>query len=448
MATVLDTFITRFGFQTDKSGLKQAEKGLSDFKNTAIKIAATVGGILGGGFFITKIAEAADETIKWADANGLAVETLGELEFAVQRQGGSIDGLRASLSNMNRAIGEVERGTGRAKLAFEDYGLSIKKANGQTLTADELFIRLNKKFVGLSKAKQFDLAMKMGIDKKTILLLQTAPDEIARLRREAARFGVLSRRDAVKAAAYVDGLTNVAQVISAIKFEIGGLVFEPLTKFFNKIADAVVMLKKHKSILKDLLKVLGAVGTAFLAVGARAFIAWLAALSPITLLIAAIGFVVAALLILKEDFIAWKNGANSAIGDVVKKFPSLGKVIDGIGQKLQVLRNIKFQIIEFILTPIESAIKAFEKLKEISTEIGSLFGFRLSTPLPVGAQPQASFFRSSGQIAGSRTNNIRIGAINVDAKGGDSKEIARNVSSELSNQLKNTVEDFESRQRR
>ena len=43
MATVLDTFITRFGFETDKTGLNEAKKGLADFKSGAIKIAAAVG---------------------------------------------------------------------------------------------------------------------------------------------------------------------------------------------------------------------------------------------------------------------------------------------------------------------------------------------------------------------------------------------------------------------
>ena len=60
MATVLDTFITRFGFETDKTGLDDAKKGLGDFKASAIKIAAAVGSIIAGGFFIKAAADAAD----------------------------------------------------------------------------------------------------------------------------------------------------------------------------------------------------------------------------------------------------------------------------------------------------------------------------------------------------------------------------------------------------
>ena len=39
MATVLDTLITRLGFQTDTTGLDKAEKGLSDLKTKALAIA-------------------------------------------------------------------------------------------------------------------------------------------------------------------------------------------------------------------------------------------------------------------------------------------------------------------------------------------------------------------------------------------------------------------------
>ena len=74
MATVLDTFITRFGFETDRSGLDRAEKGLANFKSSALKIAAAVGGILGGGLFLNSIANVADETLKWADANGIVID--------------------------------------------------------------------------------------------------------------------------------------------------------------------------------------------------------------------------------------------------------------------------------------------------------------------------------------------------------------------------------------
>lgn len=480
MATILDTFITRFGFETDKTGLDKAKKGLGDFKATALKFAAGVGAILGGGFLLTKIAETADETIKWADANGVAVESLGELEFATQRQGGSVDGLRGSLSNLNKSIGEVERGTGRAKLAFEDYGLSVKKSNGDTKTADELFVDLNKKFATLSKAQQFDLAMKMGIDKGTILLLQTAPDAISKLRLEAAKLGVLSRQDAARAAEYVDGLTNIAQSINAIKFEVAGFFFEPLSRFFKMVANGISFFRQHKEVLMSLIGVLGLVAAAYAAMGIKAAVAWVLALGPVALIPMLIGLALAALVVLGEDLTSFFSGGESAIGTAVDFYKDLltsfikflgqkkDTIVSGLKEVLGWFRTVGKGLSDFILPPINRAMDAvrslvqsfkkipnfsdipgFDKLKDFFSKDdqdgGVAFGSQLSSTGPtIGALPPSNSLLSSYNQAFNKKTDISISNLNIDAKGGDSKEIAANVSSELKTQLKNTVEDFDS----
>jgi len=505
MATILDTFITKFGFETDDSGVDEAETRLSDFKANAIKIAAAVGGVLAGGFFLKAAAEAADETLKWADANGIVIETLGELEFATQRQGGSVEGLRGSLANMQRAIGEVERGTGRAKLAFEDYGLSVKNSNGQTKTADELLVDLNKKFATLSRAQQFDLATKMGIDQGTIRLLQTAPDEIERLRMEAADLGVLSRRDAESAAEFVDGLTNIGQAMQALKFEIGGLVFEPLSKFFKMIALGIAFFRKHKGVFLSIIGILGLVAAAYATMGIKAALAWLMALGPALLIPAAIGLIAAALVVLAEDFDAFFKGQDSAIGDLVEKWPALGDAIwftrevilqliqDAIegfkimGEALLPIRDAIFDflidpigmvqtalkflwndaqilfsdffdwimqigkaITDFLLAPINLLLKGLEKIPGFGTfleKIGfgpeSPGGAPLQESLPLGPSPSAQLAGAGGTNV-NRSTELRTGDINVDARGGDSAEIAANVGTALSEQFKNAVEDFDS----
>jgi hypothetical protein len=463
MATILDTLITRFGFETDKSGLDKAQKGLTDFKATVFKVAAGIGSILGGGFLLNQIAETADETIKWADANGLAVESLGELEFATQRQGGTVEGLRASLSNLNKSIGEVERGTGRAKLAFEDYGLSVHKSNGDTKTADELLVDLNKKFVTLSKAQQFDLAMKMGIDKGTILLLQTAPEAIADLRLEAARLGVLSRQDAARAAEFVDGMTNIAQAINAIKFEVAGFFFEPLAKFFKMIANGISFFREHKEILLSIIGILGAVGVAYTTMGIRAAAAWILALGPFTLIPIAIGVISVAIAILGEELFAFFSGSESAIGNFLKKFPKIETAFRSFGDFLGLLlfetvegfklwwhwlTIIGDGIVEFIKNPLDSVLEGFDKLISFGGKIPGLDKisgfFGIGQPVPVGAVSPSNQVLNQSNKSVSRTTGVSVGNINIDARGGDSKEIAENVDSALKEQFKNTVEDFDS----
>lgn len=360
---------------------------------------------------------------------------------------------------------------------------------------------MNKKFATLSRAQQFDLATKMGIDRQTIRLLQTAPDEVARLRLEAAKLGVLTRQDAARAAEFNDGLTNMAQAINAIKFEIAGVVFEPLARLFKRIADGVAFFRRHKDIMLTLIGIITAVGAAYAAMAIKATAAWLAAFLPINVGVALIGLLVGAIAILAEDFHAFFTGANSATGDFLKNFPALEKgfralgdtlgfllfqsvegfkmwwewlgiigngiisflldpinsTIDAMSTLFNWLDDIGNAIIEFILNPVDKVVAGFEKISKLSGSVASFFGF--DGDVVVGGESSVNIngaqIGPSAPPPGSITSNriirtesnrsFSVENLNVDARGGDSKEIAQNIGDALAEELKNTVENFDSK---
>ena len=64
---------------------------------------------------------------------------------------------------------------------------------------------------------------------------------------------------------------------------------------------------------------------------------------------------------------------------------------------------------------------------------------------PIGAiSPVAAIQTRSSRSVGRSPGQVTIDTLNVDATGGDSKEIAQNVGSALKTQLQNTVEDLDS----
>lgn len=444
--TVLDTFVTRFGYKTDTKGLDKAKKGLGDFKASALKVGAAIGAIIGGGFFLSKIAETADTTLKFADSVGVAVEMVDALGFAAKRQGGTVGGLRSSLEKINKTIGEVQRGQGMAKIAFEDYGLTVQKANGQIKTADELFLELNKKFANLSKAQQFDLAKKMGIDTGTIKLLQTAPEAVHDLMSEARSLGVLTRKDAEAAAEFQDGLTNISQALNAIKFAVGGVLFKPLAAFFKLIAKGTAFIRKHSRFIKILAVVIGLLILPFVALKIAAAAAWLATFAPIIAIVAGIALLATAIALLVDDFIAFFKGQDSFIGDLVKKWGWLGiaiqdAIIGAIDKSVQKIKDfiamVKFILIDFGQDFINLGEIIWDSIKipKAFTWLMDKAGFQSPQPAPT---------QSSQTTTNSSANNITVKSINIDAKGGDSKEIAQNVGAALKSQLQNTVQDFDS----
>ena len=471
--TVLDTFITRFGYKTDTTGLDKAKKGLSDFKGMALKVGAAVGAILGGGFLLNKIADTADTTLKFADSIGVAIEMVDALGFAVQRQGGTVQGLRGSLEKINKTIGEVQRGQGMAKIAFEAYGLTVVKTNGDIKTADELFLELNKTFATLSKAQQFDLAKKMGIDTGTIKLLQTAPELVSDLVNQANRLGVLTRKDAEAMAAYNDSLTNMALGLKAVRIAIGRAFFGPLTIFFNLISDNLPLLRRHIRFIKVLAGTLTVLAGIYLKLKVAAAAAWLATFAPIIGIIAAIALLAGALALIIEDFVAFFKGQDSLIGDAVAKWPMLGDVIFAVRDAViwlfdstvagfqiwlgwltkigQGFIDLGVIIWESIKAPIDAGIEKIKDLlnivKNATGKIKSFFGFdgnANANLIPAQTAQMQGLMAQRGAVTNTSSNNITVKNISIDAKGGDSKEIAQNVGAALRQQLQNTVQDFDS----
>jgi len=474
MPTVLDTFITRFGFQTDTKGLDKAKKGLSDFKSTAIKIGASIGAILSGGFLLNRMADLADESGKFADSIGESVEAVDELGFAVKRQGGSIEGLRGSLEKVNERIGEVSRGQGEAKAVLESFNISVQKQNGDLKKSSELFLELNKLFQTLSVAQQFDLANKMGIDKGTIRLLQTSQNVVHGLIQEARDFGVLQRKDAAQAAEFNDSLTNLSQAFQAIKFAIGGVLFKPMTEFFNLIAKGTALIRKHSRFMKIFGTILAGLGALFVALKIKAAIAWLVALGPIAIAIGAAILLAAWIALLIDDFTAFFKGQQSALGDLAKKWPALGwailslrdafviiwddsvKFFKGTWQWLTNLGNAFVNLGKMIHNALMNPLETFENaVKGLFSLIGKLASKLTDLPFGKIFSSVSGFFGASAPIVppissnrsttdNRRTVKLDIKKVEVNAQGGNSKEIAQNVGAELQKQLQNAVQDFDS----
>jgi hypothetical protein len=451
MPTVIDEFITRFGFETDDKELDKTKKKIGDFKASAVRIFGAIGAIVGGGALVNNIANAADESLKFADSIGDAVESVNELEFAVKRQGGTVEGLRGSLESISKVIGEVSRGQGEAKDVLAGYGISIKKANGELKTSTELMVDLNQTFAGLSKAKQFDLAAKMGIDSGTIRLLQTAPEEVSKLTKQARQFGVITRQEAMAAAEFNDGLTNIIQSLKKVGFTLGVFVFKPIAKFFNLIAMGISFFREHAQFVGILIGVLAALNAQFIILKVQAALAWLAALGPIALIIAGIVALTLAIALLIDDIVAFARGQDSLLGDALKRWPILLKIIKAVGNHIKDVINIwkgfiqtAWEFWEPILSRFETFVKLMGKAKSFFGKGETNIATKMKAPLEPAPVMTKNQFATGGTKIGDKITTISIGEMKIDAKNGDSQEIAQNVDKKLKDQLQNTVEDFDS----
>ena len=93
-------------------------------RTVGIGIAAASATVIG----LTRgVAELGDNSAKTADKLGMNVEALQELRYAAERSGVSSNTLDMAMQRMTRRVSEAARGTGEAKDALKEMGLSAEE---------------------------------------------------------------------------------------------------------------------------------------------------------------------------------------------------------------------------------------------------------------------------------------------------------------------------------
>ena len=131
-----------------------------------------------------------DELGDFAELEQVSVEALQEIGYAAQLNGSSLEALKASVSGVNKTVGEAALGIGRGAQTFEKLGMAAKNADGSVKSFDQVLEEVAGKMEGLSRQEQIALAEKLGIDRSLIPLLAKGRGELEALRKEAQAFGV------------------------------------------------------------------------------------------------------------------------------------------------------------------------------------------------------------------------------------------------------------------
>ena len=76
--------------------------------------------------YVVELQEGRLETIKFANATGIGLDTLGGLELGVKRAGGNFDQVRDSLADFGERMFDVAQGSGQAKEAFELLDIEVR----------------------------------------------------------------------------------------------------------------------------------------------------------------------------------------------------------------------------------------------------------------------------------------------------------------------------------
>ena len=438
MATVLDTFITKFKFESDRAGLDKVNRSISDFQSKMLKIGASLLGIVSGGALLGHISESVDEMTKFARSVGISVNQLQELQLAAKHTGVPIDSLQSSITNLSARVGEASRGYGIYGEVFARFGFNIRNSDGTIKNAFQSLQELNRVFQGLSKSQQFDLALNAGINTQTIKLLQQTPAAFDAIISKSKELGEFSEKDAKKYEAFQDSFSDLKTSFFELGVQIGD-VFIPI---FNKLANWIVKVNHYLDVHTDLAKVLtltiSALGVAFVAMGVRAAAAWLLAMapiSPIILLIAGISAAVAAVILVVQDLWVAFKGGKSVIGDFIKN----SKIIQTVWGDIK-------RVVDDVIGAMKAAIGYTKRAYHAATDEYH----KVSSGVKSGLHTASTdYHKFSGSVRSGfdrifhihHTDNQKLASDNAKAFHIDrSKTIASNASSMITHHHNHTVE--------
>ena len=363
MAEVTEV-VTKFSFKGSLSPLGKYNKQLgSAIKGLGAFTAATNAALAGLGLWAGRILDSVDPIAQLNRETGISVENIQELSFASSVNGGSVEKMQASLKKLGAVVGEVAMGTGMGKLVFEEYGISVKDAEGKIKDGGVVFDELRQKIVelGLSKSQVQGIAKKLGLDPSTVQLLLKTNQEMDALRERTRELGVLTKEQIDATADYNDSLTTMHRGLDGLKREIAVGFAPQLQKLAEGFTDLIVAnrewlvegisggIKAMAAFSKAVFNVLKPIGKVIakiwefkelrpiiVALG----IAIAVAFSPITKTQIAI----AALILLLEDLFTAFDGGESIIADFFSQFgidlSKAGEKLDEFIEKNKILLNI------------------------------------------------------------------------------------------------------------
>ncbi|KIC36560.1 phage tail length tape measure protein [Leisingera sp. ANG-M7] len=204
-------------------------------RRMALGVAAAGAGIF---TLASSTAKYGDDVAKTAGKLGIGIEALQEYRYAAERSGVSVSTFDSSLTAMQKRLGEAAKGTGAAKKALDQIGLSandlVRMGPEQALAA--ISDKLNKIESPAERAAlAAALFSRSGIG--MVNMLGSGSEALEQLRKDARRTGyVLSEEAARDAEKFADAQLDAQLTIKGLKNTIGAELMPVVTRSMKQFS--------------------------------------------------------------------------------------------------------------------------------------------------------------------------------------------------------------------
>ncbi len=330
------------------SSASKFQKGLMAMGAAAAAVGTTIA------VLTQQSADYTDKLGKMAQQIGMTTEQLSSYSLAASLSDISTEEFGKSVSLLSRKMVDAASGNEEAAKSFAQLGISVKNANGSLKTSDQVLEEIADGFAGAqNSATKTALAMDlMGRSGASMIpLLNGGSKEIRNIREEAQRMGLVFSNDAFKAAEqFNDAQTRISQSLIGLRQQLTASIidivnqsgaFDAVSAAIQKVTqwwmdlDASTRETATKIALATVafIAVAGAIAAVavILPVVTAGFIAMWTAAGPITLIVAAVAGLAAAMVILtasQKDSLKIANQQKTALAGVAATYEELSGKVD------------------------------------------------------------------------------------------------------------------------
>jgi len=358
MAVTIQEFLVGLGFKVDQSSFKQFNSGVKSASKRIAGLGATVTAVKGlVSKFIEKTASDFNQIQLLSERVNTTAESISRLGFVASVTGSSVEAVRSSLDRFNRTAGEAALGIGRGALAFREIGISARDSNGQLKDTSTLMADVGKKIKGFTAQKQVAVLERLGIDPTLVKALTSDVSDLNdEFNKTFSSVGIDINKAGKQSEAFIDSVTRIkfafSTVLGAISLKFMPQVkadIDALRKFMldngpkivNAISPIVDQVLRISSVFVLVVQKIGFLsgiiikwfnklnevthgwaGGILAAAAAWKFLNLKFLASPLGIILS----MIAAVGLLIDDFVTFKNGGESLI-DWGSRFGSIIKAV-------------------------------------------------------------------------------------------------------------------------
>lgn len=314
---VVELFLNSSTFAAQSKGVEKALNG--------IKTAAQATGLAVAAMFVKSgISQFVSQAQDLGNLSRAVRENAEDLQVwgeAVKREGGTAEGFNSTVKKLSDDLMSIPLTGGNSPLlgGLVRLGVQFRNLDGSMRKPLSVLKDLSARFQGMSAAQSLAIGKKLGFDEATIRLLQKGRKGLDELLVKYKQLGVMSNEDIKTGERLKKMFQDYSQVITALGLRFIRFFLSAAEKVSQWLTTAAKWVQQHGRAVEAGIIAIGTAISAYLVPSLLKLVA-----NPVLLGLTALA---AAVFLLVEDFMAWKEGADSALGPVYEWLVKIGNWI-------------------------------------------------------------------------------------------------------------------------